>query len=158
MNDRESITPVAGVWWDDAELGRTWISEGRTVTEGDVTNFAGLSGDFHALHTDAEAAADSQFGQRIAHGALVLSIVTGLRSRLGIFDGTLIAFAELRSWRFRAPVFIGDTIHCVTEIVARRETSKPDRGVLVQHVATLNQRGEVVQEGDFVSLVRRRLA
>jgi acyl dehydratase len=141
--------------FDDARVGMRFETPARTVTEADLVNFSGLSGDYNELHTDAEAMRESQFGERIAHGALILSMVTGLRSRLGIFDGTVIAFAEIRRWRFAAPVLIGDTIHAVNEIVELRETSKPDRGIMVQHVGVLNQRGDVVQEGEMVTMLKR---
>jgi len=147
---------VTGTWFDDAAVGMRSETPRRTVTEADVVNFSGVSGDFNALHTDAETMRESQFGERIAHGALILSMVTGLRARTGRFDGTLIAFAEIRRWRFAAPVLIGDTIHAVDEIVELRETSKPDRGIMVQHVDVLNQRGDVVQEGEMVLMLKRR--
>jgi acyl dehydratase len=147
---------VTGMWFDDAEVGMRSETPRRTVTEADLVNFSGLSGDYNALHTDAEAMRESQFGERIAHGALILSMVTGLRSRLGSFDGSIIAFAEIRRWRFKAPVLIGDTIHAVNEIVELRETSKPDRGIMVQQIDVLNQRGDVVQEGEMVLMLKRR--
>jgi acyl dehydratase len=149
---------MAGLWFDDAEIGMTFETAGRTVTEADVVNFCGVSGDFHELHTDAEAMSNSAFGGRIAHGALILSMVTGLRGRLGIFDDTLIAFAEIRSWRLLEPVMIGDTIHVRNEIVELRETSKPDRGVMVQAVEVRTQRGNVVQAGEMVTLMKRKVA
>ena len=149
---------MAGLLFEDAELGLTFTSPARTITEADLTSFSGLSGDYNALHTDAEYMKSTQFGERIAHGALILSIVTGLRARTGRFDDTIIAFAEIRSWRFKAPVFIGDTIHTNNEVVEKRETSKPDRGIVVQRVAVINQRGETVQEGEMVTLVKRRAA
>ncbi|QZA16279.1 MaoC family dehydratase N-terminal domain-containing protein [Mycobacterium malmoense] len=147
-----------GLWFDQAEVGMRFETPRRTVTEADVVNFAGVSGDFHELHTDAEAMRDSQFGQRIAHGALVLSMVTGLRARLGIFDASLLAFAEIRRWRFLRPVLIGDTIRATNEIVQLTPTSKPDRGVMVQRVEVFNQHDVVVQEGEMVALLRRRAA
>ncbi|MGW4339011.1 MaoC/PaaZ C-terminal domain-containing protein [Rhodococcus koreensis] len=133
----------------------TFETPRRTVTEADVINFAGVSGDFHTLHTDAQTMRESQFGERIAHGALVLSMVTGLRGRLGIFDDTLVAFAEIRRWRFVRPVLIGDTIRVVNEIVELNPTSKPDRGVMVQQVQVLNQHDVIVQEGEMVALMKR---
>jgi acyl dehydratase len=145
-----------GLWFEDAPLGLSYTTPARTITEADLVAFSGLSGDYNALHTDAEYMKASPFGERIAHGALILSIVTGLRARTGLFDGTIIAFAEIRSWRFRAPVFIGDTIHAENEVVERHETSKPDRGIVVQRVAVRNQRGETVQEGEMVTLVKRK--
>jgi len=114
------------MYFDDAQVGMRFETPRRTVTEADLVNFSGLSGDYNELHTDAEAMRASQFGERIAHGALILSMVTGLRSRLGIFDGTVIAFAEIRRWRFAAPVLIGDTIHAVNEIVSRSSTIRSE--------------------------------
>lgn len=143
------------LWFDDAAVGMRFTTAGRTITEADVVNFAGISGDFHELHTNAELMAASPYGQRIAHGPLILSIVVGLRGRLGIFDDTIIAFAEIRSWRFAAPVFIGDTIHAVNEIVELRETSKSDRGIMVQKVDVLNQHGRIVQTGEMVNMCKR---
>ena len=144
------------LWFDDVEVGMKFDSVARTLTEADVVNFCGVSGDFHALHTDAETAKESRFGERIVHGALVLSVVTGLRSRLEIFTDALVAFAEIRSWRFLRPVLIGDTIRTTNTVVEATQTSKPGLGIVVQRVAVLNQREEVVQEGEMVSLVRRK--
>jgi acyl dehydratase len=81
---------------------------------------------------------------------------TGLRQRSGHFEGTIIAWMEIRNYKFLKPVFIGDTVRGESEILEKHETSKPDRGVVVQHVRVLNQRDEVVQEGEFVTLVRRK--
>lgn len=145
-----------GLYFEDLSVGMKWESSGRTITEADVVNFAGVSGDFNPLHMDDEFARRTLYGKRIAHGALVLSVVTGLRQRMGLFDDTLIGFLEIRSWRFLKPVFIGDTIRAVSEVRELREASKADRGVIVQHVQVRNQRGEIVQEGEFVTLVRRR--
>lgn len=144
------------MWFEDARVGRRFETAARTITEADLVNFSGLSGDFNELHTNAEVMRGSEFGERIAHGALVLSIVTGLRSQTRLFEDTIIAFAEIRSWRFRAPVLINDTVRAVNEITEMRESAKPDRGVVVQHVTVLNQRDETVQEGDMVTILRRR--
>ena len=144
------------LYFEDFQVGQRFTTPARTVTEADIVNFAGVSGDFNPIHTDAEFARGTPFGQRIAHGLLVLAMLTGLRQRTGHFEGTLIAWLEIRSYRFLKPVLIGDTVHGETEILEKRETSRPDRGILVQRVRVLNQKGEVVQEGEFVTLVRRR--
>jgi len=144
------------LFFEDLQVGMAWDTPARTVTEADLVNFAGVSGDFNPLHTDAEYAKTTPFGQRIAHGLLVLSIATGLRQRLGLMDRSLIGFMEIRSWRFKKPVFIGDTVRVRTEIAELRPTSKPDRGVVVQAVKVLNQRDEIVQEGEFVLMVRTK--
>jgi acyl dehydratase len=147
---------VPPLHFEDVEVGFRFETPRRTVTEADLVAFAGVSGDFNPLHTDARSAAQSIYGERIAHGALVLSIATGLRQRTGLFDGTLMGLLEIRSWRFRAPVRIGDTIRVVNEITELRETSKDDRGVMVQRIDVLNQDDVVVAGGEFVMLLRRR--
>jgi acyl dehydratase len=145
-------------YFEDVEVGFRFSSASRTITEADFVNFAGVSGDFNPLHTDAAYAAATPYGERIAHGALVLSVATGLRQRTGLFDGTLIGLLEIRTWRFLRPVLIGDTITVDTEVIQLRETSRPDRGVMTQRVRVRNQRDETVNEGELVALLRRRAA
>jgi acyl dehydratase len=148
---------VPPLYFEDVEVGFRFETPSRTVTETDLVNFAGVSGDFNPLHTDERFAANTIYGGRIAHGALVLALATGLRQRAGLFDGTLMGLLEIRTWRFRAPVRIGDTIRVVNEILELRETSKPDRGVMLQRVEVSNQDSEVVAAGEFVMLLRRRV-
>ena len=147
---------MAPLHFEDVEVGFRFETPSRTVTEADLVAFSGISGDFNPLHTDERFAAGSIYGERIAHGALVLSLTTGLRQRVGLFDGTLMGLLEIRSWRFSAPVRIGDTIRVACEITELRETSKPDRGLLVQRIDVLNQDDTVVASGEFVMLLRRR--
>ena len=144
------------LYFEDVEVGFRFETSRRTVTEADLVAFAGISGDFNPLHTDKVFASESIYGERIAHGALVLSLATGLRQRTGVFDGTLMGLLEIRSWRFAAPVRIGDTIRVVNEIIELRETSKPDRGIMVQRVDVLNQDNAVVESGELVTMLRRR--
>jgi acyl dehydratase len=148
---------VVGRYFEDLTTGETFTSPARTVTEADIVMFSAISGDHNPLHTDAEFARTTPFGQRIAHGLLGLAMITGLMGRLGLFEGTAIAFLGLK-WRFTAPIFIGDTVHVEMTISEKRETSNPERGVLVREVKLLNQRGEVVQEGTMDVMVRRRPA
>jgi acyl dehydratase len=147
---------VAPLHFEDVQVGFSFETPRRTVTEADLVAFAGVSGDFNPLHTDSVFAAQSIYGERIAHGALVLSIATGLRQRAGFFEGTLMGLLEIRTWKFVAPVRIGDTIRVVSEIVELRETAKPDRGIMVQRVDVRNQDDAVVQRGELVMLLRRR--
>lgn len=137
-------------------MGQSWVTAGRTVTEADVVNFAGLSGDFNAIHTDADYSKTGPFGARVAHGLLVLSMASGLLVRLGLTDACLVAFLGLRDWQFTAPVFIGDTIHVRVAVAETRPTSRGDRGVVTFDTEVLNQRGEVVQRGQRVLLLERR--
>jgi acyl dehydratase len=147
---------MAPLYFEDVEVGFRFETPRRTVTEADLAAFAGVSGDLNPLHTDAVFAADSIYGERIAHGALVLSITTGLRQRVGLFDGTLMGLLEIRRWRFAAPVLIGDTIRVVCEITELRETSRPDRGIMVQKIEVIKQDETVPAGGEFVMLLRRR--
>jgi acyl dehydratase len=144
--------------YEDLNVGQRWRTAARTVTEADIVAFAGVSGDFNPIHVDAEHAATTGFGERIAHGALVLAIATGLRQQEGVFRGTLKAWLGMREWRFQAPVRIGDTLHVVTEIKERRATKDAAAGLVVQLVEVRNQRDEVVAEGEFVTLMARRTA
>jgi acyl dehydratase len=158
MSAPNATVSPRGAHFEQLEIGTIFRTAARTVTEADVVNFCGVSGDFNSLHTDAALMAESAFGGRIAHGALVLSMVTGLRVQSGFFEGTLIAFAGLREWRFEKPVLIGETIHAVNEVIELRETSRGDRGLVVQRVEVVNGSGEVVQRGEVVSMVRREAA
>lgn len=147
---------VDGFYLEDFEVGQRFKTGGRTVTETDVLNYAGLSGDFNPLHIDAEFAAETQFGQRIAHGPCVYSIASGLVTALRLFEGTAIAFAELK-WRFLGPVFIGDTINVELEVNSvRPSSSKPDRGVVVLDLTVRNQDGDSVQEGSWTQIMKSK--
>lgn len=144
-------------FYEDYAVGDEFTTPARTITEADVVLFAGLTGDYNRLHTDAEYMRGSVFGERIAHGLLGLAVINGLKYRTEIDSDGVIAFLGL-SWTFSAPIKLGDTIHAVFRIAAMRETSKPDRGIVVQAVQVLNQRGEVVQAGEFTTMLKRREA
>lgn len=146
------------LYFEDMEVGRSWVSPRRTITAADVSAFAGLSGDFNPLHVDAVFAAGSAFGKPLVHGALVFSVATGLRQQMPVFRGSLRALLELRSWKFLRPVFFGDTVVVVSTVAEARETSNPDQGVVVQRVDVVNQEGETVQSGELVSLMTRKAA
>jgi acyl dehydratase len=141
-------------YFEDIAVGEEYESPGRTVTETDIVLFAGLSGDYNILHTDAEFMKQSIFGERIAHGLLGLAIQAGLFTRATPAYATL-AFVGLR-WRFKGPIKIGDTIRVLAKVVAKKETAKPDRGLITLERQVLNQRGEVVQEGETDMMVERR--
>lgn len=144
------------LYWEDFTVGDTAESAARTITEADLVNFAGLSGDFNPIHVDAEYARSSIFGQRIAHGLLGLAVASGLPMPGGAHQATVMAFLGINSWRFERPILIGDTIHVEMTITETRATSKPDRGIVTQQIGLRNQRGELVQQGEFVLLIKRR--
>ncbi len=141
---------------EDFAAGQTLLTAGRTVTEADVVAFAGLSGDFNSIHTDAEYAQRTPYGQRIAHGLLVFSMASGLAVRTGVLDGTVMAFLGIEDWKFVKPVLIGDTIRLRWTVTEARAASKPGSGVLRRRLEILNQRDEVVQSGVTVTLVKSR--
>jgi acyl dehydratase len=126
------------------------------VTEADIVNFAGLSGDFIELHVSEAYAAKGPFGKRIAHGALVFSISTGLTVQTIKIDDTVIAFYGMDKLRFTRPVFIGDTIHVVKKVIAK-EPKGADRGVVTFETTVLNQNGETVIIYTDKLLVKARL-
>lgn len=145
-------------WFEDFQVGDVFTTPSRTVDAADISMFAGLSGDFNPIHTDATFAEASAFGERIAHGLLGLSVMTGLSVRLGVWEASTIALLGIEEWRFLRPIFAGDTVHAVVEIIGTRETKDGQRGVLDRRYTLRNQRGEDVQTGRLPLLVHRRPA
>jgi acyl dehydratase len=143
-----------GLTFDQLELGAHYLSQGRTVTEADVVNFAGLSGDFNPLHTDAEFGKQTPFGERIAHGMLIVSMATGMANWTGIFEGTTIALME-QVIRYKNVVFLGDTVHLDLEVQEKKTTSKPDRGIVYFAARVVNQRDEIVIDGVWTLMMIR---
>lgn len=144
------------VYFEDIQVGEEYASPGRTVTEADVVIFAGLSGDYNVLHTDAEHMKSSRFGERIAHGLLGLSIQQGLLDRVvtAQITGPLAAV----KWKFKGPIKIGDTIHVDARVTGKSDGEQAGWGVVTVARRVVNQRGEVVQEGETDHLVGRRPA
>jgi len=141
-------------YFEDYTMGERLTTPARTLTESDIVNFAGLTGDWHPLHTDREYAAKSEFGERIAHGMLTLSIGTALLYRLGphvSLPKSFIAFYGMDQVRFIHPCRIGDTLHCVWEVLDLIEKDD-ERGILVAKNRIVNQKGE-----DLVVYITRAL-
>ena len=143
------------LYFEDFESSDPVTTRGRTVTEGDIVTFAGLTGDFVELHTNEEFAKQTMFGRRIAHGALVFSISIGLTTRMNLLDDTLLAFAGVDKLRFVAPVFIGDTIHVTKRVVERQELGST-QGTVTFETKVLNQRDELVLVYRDKMLLRRQ--
>lgn len=142
------------LYYGDLAVGTLLTSPARTVTETDIVSFAMLSGDWNPIHVDAEFAKRTHFGRRVAHGLFGMALMTGLMDRAGWFDGSVIAMLGIDGWRFLRPIFDGDTLHCTVEIVGKRMSAKGDRGIVERHLRLVDQRGEVVQEGNINVLVR----
>jgi len=144
------------LYFDDVEVGQEWESQGRTITQADIVNFAGLSGDFNPIHVDHEFAKTTPFHQPIAHGLLVFAIASGL----GQFSPPMrtLALHSIREWHFRGPVFIGDTIRVRTKVLEKEARARGRRGVISWQRQLVNQADKVVQEGISVTLVEGRSA
>lgn len=143
---------------EDFKVGEKAVSPGRTVTEADIVMFAGLSGDWNELHTNAEFMKNSPFGQRIAHGLLTLSIASGLALRTkGTTPVEILAFLGMDKVRFTAPVFIGDTLRVEAEVIeARPSKSMPGAGILKFKNTIKNQRDENVATWETAIMVSMR--
>jgi acyl dehydratase len=141
-----------GRYFEDFQVGYVVVSSSRTITEADVVMFAGLSGDYTQLHTDAEFARQSLFGQRVVHGLLGLAVASGLTAQLGFIEGTALAFREL-AWKFSLPIFFGDTIHVVTTVTKLKPMRRLGGGAVTLDVKVINQDDKVVQRGEWVVLI-----
>ena len=144
---------MAGLYFEDFFVGQKVNTVGRTVSEADIFNFAGLTGDFNEIHTNADFASKTQFGQRIAHGLLGLSLATGLIMRTGFLEGTVLAFREINEWKFVKPFFIGDTITAELEIAETKALPRIGGGALISSIAVKNQNDDICQRGSLNLLV-----
>ncbi len=149
----EQIYQPRGLHFEEFTIGQHLITRPRTITETDVVNFAGLTGDFNRIHTDAIYAAQDTFGQRVAHGMLVQAIATGLAVQSGFIEGTVLAFREL-DCKFSLPVFLGDTIHVTLEVVDKKLFKRLGGGNVIMQYRVRNQDEKIVQKGSWTMLVK----
>ena len=142
-------------FFEDYVIGSSRTSTGRTITEADIVLHAGQTGDFYPHHMDAEWCTTQPFGQRMAHGTLILSVAVGALA--GEINDEAMSYGYDKV-RFIAPVFIGDTITSHAEIIEKREhAKKPDQfGIVDEKVTVTNQRGETVIAFVHVYLVNRK--
>ena len=156
---RDTGTHPFRSYFEDLQIGDSLLTHRRTVTEADIVNFGGISGDYFYMHFDEIAARDSAFGKRIAHGYFVLSAAAGLFVSPGV--GPVLANYGLDTLRFVKPVGIGDTIQA--RLTAKRKTDRHKRddkgvgqGVVAWDVEVTNQAGELVASYDILTLVAKR--
>ena len=142
-----------GLFFEQFEPGLRVATSARTITEGDIVTFAGLSGDYNQIHTDAEFSKSTPFKQRVAHGLLIMSIASGLAMRSGLLEGTVIAFREITQWKFSSPVFIGDTIHVELVVIETKAMPRLGGGAVVIELAVKNQRNETTMKGSWTALI-----
>ncbi len=140
--------------FDEFAVGQRFVTPGRTITEGDIGAFAGLTGDWNPVHTDESFAAATPFGSRIAHGPMGIGIAFGLAARLDLIDGTVVALLGV-TWDFRAPMRPGDTIRAVIEVTDTRAVKQPDRGLVAWAIEILDGRDTLLQAGTARLLIRR---
>jgi acyl dehydratase len=144
---------MAGLYFEEFTVGQSIKTAGRTISEDAIFSFAGLTGDFNQIHTDAAFASKTQFGQRIAHGLLGMSVAVGLIMQTGLLEGTVLAFREIQEWRFVKPFFIGDTVHAVLTIAETKALPRIGGGSLIASVEARNQNDEVCQRGTLNLLI-----
>ncbi len=155
MSERKRFTVRRGLWFEEFEPGLVVESAARTVTEADVVNFCGLSGDYTALHTDQEFARETPYRRRIAHGMLVQAIATGLGVQTGVFAGTIQALSDMVI-HWRAPVFPGDTIRLVLEVTKVDRNPSQRSGAVRFRARVLNQEDKLVCDGAWQTRILRR--
>lgn len=147
--------PARSAWdamdrpFDQLKVGQPYLSRTRTITESDVVSFAALTGDWHPQHTDAEFSARSRFGQRVAHGLLLVGVAVGL-----VPNDYVIALRSLQNVVFKTPVVFGDTIQIQGVIYSAVPVSE-EAGLVVARWRVVNQRQETVFKMDVHALWKR---
>ena len=144
---------MPGLYFEEFSVGQKITSVARTVAESDIMTFAGLTGDYNQIHTDAEFAKGTQFGGRVAHGLLGLSLAVGLLMRTGVLEGTVLAFREIVEWKFIKPVFIGDTLHVEMEVKELKPMPRIRGGQALVALDVKNQKDESLMRGTLAVLV-----
>jgi acyl dehydratase len=147
------LSTSRGLFFEEFQAGQHVISTPRTITESDVVTFAGLSGDYNQIHTDAEFSKNTPYGQRVAHGLLGIAIASGLAMRTGVLEGTVLAFREINEWKFSKPIFIGDTIHVELDVKETKALPRLGGGSVIIELSVKNQHGEMTMKGLWTVLV-----
>ena len=142
--------------FDDVVLGETMTTPTHTVTDDDIAAFAAVTLDHHPLHTDDAFARTMGFPRRIAHGLYGLSLMEGLKSKLRLYEHTSIASLGWDKVRFRAAILSGDTVRVRLSFLSKRESAKPDRGIVVESVVLEKADGTVLVEAEHATLLVRR--
>lgn len=142
--------------FDELQVGATWRSAGRTLSEFDLGQSCMSSSDWHPIHADAVFAASTPVGQRVFHGTYGLHVAMGISTQFPNLGSDVIAALGISQWRYLGPLLVGDTIHVEVEIMSKRITSDPGRGVIERQLKLVRHNGDVVQAGLVQTMVRRQ--
>ena len=146
-------TPARVFTYETLKVGEVFVSPGRTITEADHGLFTMLSGDWHPIHCDEEYARKTPLGRRLVHGTLGITLALGsLQAGLLVSRDPLVAALGIKEWKYKAPIFVGDTLHVEMEIAGKRVTSRGDRYIVERLFRLINQHGVEVQEGRTESI------
>jgi acyl dehydratase len=138
---------MSALYFEDVAVGSEYVSGCRRVSESDLDSFTDISGDRHPIHTDPEFARKTAFGQRILQGPFGVAVALGLFTQFTQFTDAAIAVTDIREWRFRVPVLVGDALTLRMRIESKRMVSAGGRGVVQRRMELVNQHGKLVQDG-----------
>ena len=143
-----------GLFFEEFKIGDKFFSEQQSIADLDIAKFAELSGDYNPIHVDEEFARTTLYGERIAHGLLGLSVVSGLAAKLGFAEKTTVAFRGLE-WKFRKPILIGDSVSAVFEVIEKRSVPIEGAGLIIFQVLVSNQEKSIVQKGKWSLIIKK---
>ncbi len=146
------------IWFEDFQPGMVMESETRRITLDDIDRYAALTGEDHPVHMNEGFARAAGFRGRIAHGLFALALVEGLKARMGGFDRSVIASLGWDKVRFLAPLEPGDEVHLKLELIEKRPSSKPGRGVATERGSLVKADGTVVVSGEHAVILLNRPA
>jgi acyl dehydratase len=149
---------VPQIWFEDFVPGTVLTSAPRVITFADIDAYAALTGERHPVHMDEAFARAAGFRGRIAHGLFGLALIEGLKATLGCFERSVTASLGWDKVRFTAPLDPGDEVHLKLELVEKRQSSKPGRGVAIERGRLVKADGTVVTSGDHTIILLCRPA
>ena len=155
MSTGRIYSDPARKFFEDFAMGDRMTTRGRTIYIGDITTFAGLTGDHYPLHIDEEFAKANRFGTRIAHGPLTFSIAVGLVGMSDFYGDAITALVEIQALRAKKPVLPGDTLRVNASVIELSASKNPKYGQIGVDYSVLNQREEEVMTFRQIMLARR---
>lgn len=143
-------------FWEDFLKDDQFQTESIHISKDLVSGFADLTGDDNPFHVSYEDVSETPYEKPIAHGMLIMSLFVGLNRKLGILKNTSLGVVEV-NWKFKKPVYINENLHFLIDIADKKETSREDRGILIRGVRGVVESREVVCNGTFVNIVKRKI-